>query len=451
MACHIHQDEDTPRLALADWLEEHDDPRGECVRLQVRLAAMDADDPEYDTLFDQHQKWWKKYGKLWMKDVGTLIWDAGPHDRGLPTIGYYNEEWCWLSTDDLQDPAKKPKDRLSAAIADGWSGLSWVLSSTLAEGEGWDEFDDYIDDFDEEEDDDGDEVHSVVVGETDPFESFRQPPWTGSPTSLGIYFPDGMTVAREHIDHAAKVPDLRGLSLSEADADDDLLPRIAKIKTLEHLDLCYTRLNDDGLRTLLPLKNLRTLIAPGATFTNKGAATLAKFKELRELQIGTRRLTAAGFQELAKLSKLEVLHLEKADDAAVRHLAPLTRLRVLNLSGTNVTGRGVEQFPLLTDLSLEGTQANDAGLANIATLKRLRHLHLSGTRITGELFSRLSGLRWLSSLFAWQINVGDKHLVHLEGLSNLESLGLSGTKITKKGSAKLQKKLKLDYFSVSHG
>ena len=81
-ACHREPDDDTPRLVLADWLQERDDPRGELVRLQVRLAAMPANDPEYDALFGQHQKWWKKYGKWWEREVDTLIWDSGPHDRG---------------------------------------------------------------------------------------------------------------------------------------------------------------------------------------------------------------------------------------------------------------------------------------------------------------------------------------------------------------------------------
>src|SRR3954470_13698640 len=32
--------DDLPRLVLADWLEEHDDPRGELLRLQVLLARV---------------------------------------------------------------------------------------------------------------------------------------------------------------------------------------------------------------------------------------------------------------------------------------------------------------------------------------------------------------------------------------------------------------------------
>jgi len=40
-----HPDEDGPRLIFADWLDEHDDPRGEFVRLQVALARLPAHDP----------------------------------------------------------------------------------------------------------------------------------------------------------------------------------------------------------------------------------------------------------------------------------------------------------------------------------------------------------------------------------------------------------------------
>jgi uncharacterized protein (TIGR02996 family) len=39
-----HPDDDTPRLVLADWLEEHGDPRGEFVRVQCQLARLREDD-----------------------------------------------------------------------------------------------------------------------------------------------------------------------------------------------------------------------------------------------------------------------------------------------------------------------------------------------------------------------------------------------------------------------
>src|SRR5262245_15747409 len=43
-------DDDTPRLVYADWLEEHDDPRGEFIRLQCTLAKMSRGDPGFREL-----------------------------------------------------------------------------------------------------------------------------------------------------------------------------------------------------------------------------------------------------------------------------------------------------------------------------------------------------------------------------------------------------------------
>jgi hypothetical protein len=163
---------------------------------------------------------------------------------------------------------------------------------------------------------------------------------------------------------------------------------------------------------------------------------------LRELRLRTSRLTAAGFRALGTLSKLEVLEVTKADDAAVGHLSGLTRLRQLDLSGTRVTGRGVRNFPLLTDLTLFATPADDAGLAEVAALPRLRSLSVSNTRITGAALERLRGLRWLTHLFASETAIRDKDLVHLERLKGLSVVDLRKTRATGAGAAALQAKLK---------
>ena len=44
-----HPDEDTPRLAYADWLQEHDRPeRAEYIRLDIRLANLQYGDPNFE-------------------------------------------------------------------------------------------------------------------------------------------------------------------------------------------------------------------------------------------------------------------------------------------------------------------------------------------------------------------------------------------------------------------
>lgn len=420
-ACQADPDDDTPRLVLADWLQEHDDPRGELMRLQCQLSALPAGDPEYDDLFARHQKWWSKYQNVWLREVGNLLWDRGPHDRGLPTLGHYDEEYCWLDAGHLGEPTPRPRDSVSRLVADGWPGMTWVFAE---------------DPFEEYGGIPADPAADFALA------AFDRAPWPGSPTPLGICFHDTVDVTPALIDRAAKLPNLRGLSFAGRRLDPELLPRIARIKALEHLDLGGTRLADDGAKALAPLKRLRTLIAFVATITNAGAAALAKLTGLRELRLRNLRLTAAGFRSLAGLTKLEVLELMHADDAAVRHLAPLTRLRRLELRDTPVTGRGVESFPLLTHLNLGATQADDAGLANLAALTRLRHLDLSNTPVTGATLAQVSGLRWLEELNVSITAVGNKDLVHLERLTNLETVDLQNTRVTRAGVSALSAKRK---------
>ena len=60
-----HPDEDTPRLAYADWLDEHGDPdRAEFIRVQCRLAATH-DDPEWDALHAREAELRQRHGGEW--------------------------------------------------------------------------------------------------------------------------------------------------------------------------------------------------------------------------------------------------------------------------------------------------------------------------------------------------------------------------------------------------
>jgi uncharacterized protein (TIGR02996 family) len=57
-AIHEAPDDDTPRLVYADWLDDHGEgDRAEFIRLQVRAARLDEDDPERIAL-------WKRIGEL---------------------------------------------------------------------------------------------------------------------------------------------------------------------------------------------------------------------------------------------------------------------------------------------------------------------------------------------------------------------------------------------------
>jgi uncharacterized protein (TIGR02996 family) len=59
-------EDDTPRLVLADWLEEHGDPRGEFVRVQCRLARLAEDDPRRPALLRQQAELLGSHTSEWL-------------------------------------------------------------------------------------------------------------------------------------------------------------------------------------------------------------------------------------------------------------------------------------------------------------------------------------------------------------------------------------------------
>jgi uncharacterized protein (TIGR02996 family) len=67
-----HPDDDTPRLVLADWLEEHGDPRGEFVRLQVQRAALAADDLRQVELRRREAQLYRQYASRWLGPLDGL-------------------------------------------------------------------------------------------------------------------------------------------------------------------------------------------------------------------------------------------------------------------------------------------------------------------------------------------------------------------------------------------
>src|SRR5262249_59015437 len=79
-------DEDTPRLAFADWLQEHgdkhDQARAEFIRLQIEEAGLPKGDPSRATLEKQQEKLRKKHAMHW---IGALakVEQFPLFDRGL--------------------------------------------------------------------------------------------------------------------------------------------------------------------------------------------------------------------------------------------------------------------------------------------------------------------------------------------------------------------------------
>jgi uncharacterized protein (TIGR02996 family) len=66
-------DDDAPRLAYADWLAEHGDPRGEMIALAVARARLPAGDPRGTELWEREKTLWERHGEEWRAPYGTLL------------------------------------------------------------------------------------------------------------------------------------------------------------------------------------------------------------------------------------------------------------------------------------------------------------------------------------------------------------------------------------------
>lgn len=64
---------DTPRLIYADWLEEQGDPRGEFIRVQLRLVDPDLEEDEHFDLHDRETELLREHEATWVEPLQPLV------------------------------------------------------------------------------------------------------------------------------------------------------------------------------------------------------------------------------------------------------------------------------------------------------------------------------------------------------------------------------------------
>ena len=106
-------------------------------------------------------------------------------------------------------------------------------------------------------------------------------------------------------------------------------------------------------------------------------------------------------------------------------------------------GAGIERNEQgdVVGVYLQNTPITDAGLVHLAGLTNLQTLSLRDTPVTDAGLVHLAGLTNLEHLNLDNTQITDAGLVHLAGLTNLEVLQLIGTQVTDGGVAELQKSL----------
>jgi hypothetical protein len=92
-------------------------------------------------------------------------------------------------------------------------------------------------------------------------------------------------------------------------------------------------------------------------------------------------------------------------------------------------------------VSIRNKEANNQDLQHLKVLNKIRILDLSGVQVTDDDMESLSELSEIKELYLDGTQISDSGLKYLEGLKNMRYLSLSGTEVSSKGIDNLKKAL----------
>ena len=238
---------------------------------------------------------------------------------------------------------------------------------------------------------------------------------------------------------------LQRLVLRGVDITDVGMPHIAELTALRVLDMSHTMLGDVGLENLPSLTELEELKLGADLVTGLNLNFLKLLPKLRKLSFnGIQRrnggacwaplITDLDMDAIALLSGLEELELGigislsvtgkpaapggnncrlsggiRITDLGLAKLTKLKNLRVLDLSGAQLTSAGLQalkQFPKLERLSIWNCPAlDDSAAETLAALPELKILDMSYTSIGDDGLRKLAALPNLKKLYATETKV----------------------------------------------
>lgn len=226
-----------------------------------------------------------------------------------------------------------------------------------------------------------------------------------------------------NLENVKSCPQLRVLALRYCPfVDSSAFAPMSKLAELRELDVASSGLSmieDFALEHLAGLTKLRVLNLHWCErITQVGTVHLAGLKELRSLDLGAcNKINDKALEPLAKLTELETLNLEHLDHVTPAGLAAIAGLKKL----------------VKLDLSYCSAAKTDAATVHLAGLTGLRTLVLTGSDMTGTGLSQLKALDGLAELeltgCSKLMDAAFEHLKALKGLKRLE-LKIAGEKIT---------------------
>jgi len=256
-----------------------------------------------------------------------------------------------------------------------------------------------------------------------------------------------------------RLPDLIGLAEIEFPISTQLSPELLDVLTrvpdLRGLQVQHTG-HHPAPADYAPLARavkLETLeLSNEAGFDDAAMKHIAGLEKLRRLRLNSGSLTDGGVRELGRLKQLEQLDLRftKVTGASLDALAgaPLQVLNVERLG--DAAAAHLRQFPRLRELAGGSATLTGAGFAHLAGLRRLEILDLPNARqLTDDGFAPLARLASLRRLVATGTGLGDQGVRHLAGLNGLTELQLGSSALTDAGMRALGELVALNSLVVS--
>ena len=237
---------------------------------------------------------------------------------------------------------------------------------------------------------------------------------------------------------------LKSLNLRGTDVTDTSLAYIAELSGLKSLDISFTQITDVGLEHLASLAQLEELNLGGNKISGASLHVLKLLPKLRKLSFYGIQRRNAGWCWAPVVTDLEL-----------QTISLLGGLEDLNVgSGVALgTPRPNDLGPADGEAECRiagGTRVTDLGLAKLSALKKLRVLDLSGSAITARGLNTLAALPNLQRLSLWNVKgIDDAAAAHLEALHHLTSLDLSNTAVGDDTLARLGKLANLRRLYVS--
>jgi uncharacterized protein (TIGR02996 family) len=395
--------DDTVRLVFADWLEEHDDPLGEFIRVQMQLCELPDDDPARLALESREQQLLAAHEREWAEPLLDCVRHWRLEQPQLPGM-------------------QSGEVRLGAVVP----GRHREWAETLARYTQWEFRRGFLEHLELQADVFLRYAHglfrrlrlrSLALRRLREFELDALAPWCVHLRSLDLsgnrLFPGSLAAFLS----SRSLADLRELHLGQTGLTGEVIPVLAGceyLRRLTTLDLGENDLGDASLQTLADSPHL-------AGLTHIDLGNLFPFSTEIERYLRN-SFSSAGINALAEskyLTRLEHLRLNFIlipvghPAGGNTHLRYLVRspnaasLETLEMRGVGIHGDGLRalgQSPHLGRLARLDLCGNaiDADaieeLGDAADLPRLRSLHLGHNPLGLEGVQAISAASWLERL-----------------------------------------------------